>query len=186
MNKFLYHFEKILPFLSSLRSETVKLGDFNIDTLKDDNYKDRKKQASFYALGQSPSATKRYATVKSKKQQNEMSKLSPDEEAVNEYFAKIGSILAAEIESIHNKIRINRVKDTMVTTPTNSQEVAKVLKHLQTKKVVVMMESQMKFYQRKCLLMFYNSFAKSIICYGLLVYGSAAKTNLQKIECAQR
>ena len=33
---------------------------------------------------------------------------------------------------------------------------------------------------------FYNSFAKSVICYGLLVYGSAAKTNLQKIECAQR
>ena len=36
-------------------------------------------------------------------------------------------------------------------------------------------------YPRKCLLMFYNSFAKSVICYGLLVYGSAAKTNLQKI-----
>ena len=34
--------------------------------------------------------------------------------------------------------------------------------------------------------MFYNSFAKSVTCYGLLVYGSAAKTNLQKIECAQR
>ena len=34
--------------------------------------------------------------------------------------------------------------------------------------------------------MFYNFFAKSIICYGLLVYGSAAKTNLRKIECAQR
>ena len=41
-------------------------------------------------------------------------------------------------------------------------------------------------YPRKCLLMFYNSFAKSIICYGLIVYGSAAKTNLKKIENAQR
>ena len=41
-------------------------------------------------------------------------------------------------------------------------------------------------YPRKCLLMFYNSFDKSVICYGLLVHGSAAKTNLQKIECAQR
>ena len=37
----------------------------------------------------------------------------------------------------------------------------------------------------KCLLMFYNSFAKSIICYGIIVYGSAAKTNLKKIENAQ-
>ena len=37
-----------------------------------------------------------------------------------------------------------------------------------------------------CLLMFYNSFAKFRICYGLLLYGSAAKTNLSKIEKAQR
>ena len=41
------------------------------------------------------------------------------------------------------------------------------------------------FYPRKGLLMFYNSFAKSNICYGLLVCGSAPKANLQKIECAQ-
>ena len=34
--------------------------------------------------------------------------------------------------------------------------------------------------------MFYNSFAKSIISDGLLIYGSAAKTNLQKIETVQR
>ena len=41
------------------------------------------------------------------------------------------------------------------------------------------------FYPRYCLLMFYNSFAISIICYALMVYDSAAKTNLQKTECAQ-
>ena len=41
-------------------------------------------------------------------------------------------------------------------------------------------------YPVKCLLNFYSSFAKSIITYGLLVYGSAAKTNLKKIESAQR
>ena len=41
-------------------------------------------------------------------------------------------------------------------------------------------------FTQKCLLMFYNSFAKSRICYGLLIYGSAAKTNLSKIEKAQR
>ena len=41
-------------------------------------------------------------------------------------------------------------------------------------------------YPRKCLLMFYNSFAKSVITYGLLIYGSAAKTNLAKIDSAQR
>ena len=41
-------------------------------------------------------------------------------------------------------------------------------------------------YPRKCLLMFYSSFAKSNLCYGLIVYGSAAKTNLKKIENAQR
>ena len=32
-------------------------------------------------------------------------------------------------------------------------------------------------YLRKRILMFYNSFATSIISYGILVYGSAAKTN---------
>ena len=37
-----------------------------------------------------------------------------------------------------------------------------------------------------CLLNFCSSFAKSIITYGLLVYGSAAKTNSKKIESAQR
>ena len=41
-------------------------------------------------------------------------------------------------------------------------------------------------YPKCCLLFFYNSFAKSIIMYGILVYGSAAKTNLIKIEKAQR
>ena len=41
-------------------------------------------------------------------------------------------------------------------------------------------------YPRKCLILFYNSFAKSIINYGILVYGSAAKTNLAKIEIVQR
>ena len=34
--------------------------------------------------------------------------------------------------------------------------------------------------------MFYNSFAKSIISYGILTYGSAAKSNRYKIEKAQR
>ena len=41
-------------------------------------------------------------------------------------------------------------------------------------------------YPIKCLLLFYNSFAKSIIFYGILTYGSAAKSNLYKIEKAQR
>ena len=40
-------------------------------------------------------------------------------------------------------------------------------------------------YTEKCLLMFYT-FAKSRICYGLLIYGSAAETNLSKIVKAQR
>ena len=41
-------------------------------------------------------------------------------------------------------------------------------------------------YPIKCLLLFYNAYAKSVICHGLLVYGRAAKTNLSKIEIAQR
>ena len=41
-------------------------------------------------------------------------------------------------------------------------------------------------YTRKCLLMFYKSFVKSNFCYELIVYGSAAKTNLKKFENAQR
>ena len=34
--------------------------------------------------------------------------------------------------------------------------------------------------------MFYNSYAKSLINYGIIVYGATAKTNLSKIEMAQR
>ena len=41
-------------------------------------------------------------------------------------------------------------------------------------------------YPIKALLSFYNSYAKSGISYGLIVYGRAAKTNLQNIEMAQR
>ena len=41
-------------------------------------------------------------------------------------------------------------------------------------------------FTQKCLLMFYNSFAKCRVCYGLQIYGFAAKTNLSKIEKAQR
>ena len=41
-------------------------------------------------------------------------------------------------------------------------------------------------YPIKCLMSFYNAYAGSVICYGLLIYGSAARTNLEKIEMAQR
>ena len=39
---------------------------------------------------------------------------------------------------------------------------------------------------RNCLLMFYNSYAKSLINYRIIAYGATAKTNLSKIEMAQR
>ena len=42
------------------------------------------------------------------------------------------------------------------------------------------------FYPRRCLLMFYDSFAKSVITYGLLVYGNTSKQNLEKIDRVQR
>ena len=41
-------------------------------------------------------------------------------------------------------------------------------------------------FPRNCLLMFYNSYAKSLINYGIIAYGATAKTNLSKIEMAQR
>ena len=34
--------------------------------------------------------------------------------------------------------------------------------------------------------MFYNLFAKYVISYALILYGTAAKTNLMKVENAQR
>ena len=43
-----------------------------------------------------------------------------------------------------------------------------------------------ELYPRKCLTMFYNSYAKSIISYGLLAYGGTTKTSLELIEKAQR
>ena len=41
-------------------------------------------------------------------------------------------------------------------------------------------------YPVQCLLNFYSSLSQSVITYGLLVYGSAAKTKLRKIESAER
>ena len=41
-------------------------------------------------------------------------------------------------------------------------------------------------HDKKCLLLFYNLFAKTVICYGLLIYGTAAKNNLRKKEMDQR
>ena len=41
-------------------------------------------------------------------------------------------------------------------------------------------------YPMKYLLLFYIAYARSLISYGLLVYGSAAKTNLEMLENAQR
>ena len=63
-----------------------------------------------------------------------MSKVAPDADAINEYFAKIRSVLAAEIKPSDNKNKINRVKETMVTTPTNTQEIAQIVRHLKNKK----------------------------------------------------
>ena len=39
---------------------------------------------------------------------------------------------------------------------------------------------------RRCLLMFNNSLAQSVITYGLLVYGNTIKQNLEKIDKVQR
>ena len=41
-------------------------------------------------------------------------------------------------------------------------------------------------YLPKCLLWFYNWYAESVIMYEKTVYGSAAKTNIERIEKAQR
>ena len=41
-------------------------------------------------------------------------------------------------------------------------------------------------FPRYCLLMFYNSYAKSLINYGIIAYSATAKTNLSKNEMAQR
>ena len=41
-------------------------------------------------------------------------------------------------------------------------------------------------FPRNCLLIFYNSYANSVINYGISAYGATAKTNLSKIELAQR
>ena len=41
-------------------------------------------------------------------------------------------------------------------------------------------------FPRNCQLMFYNSYANSLINYGIIAYGATAKTNLSKIEMAQR
>ena len=37
----------------------------------------------------------------------------------------------------------------------------------------------------KRLMSFYNAYARSVICYGLLIYGCASKTNLENIDMAQ-
>ena len=42
------------------------------------------------------------------------------------------------------------------------------------------------FFSTKQLLMFYNAYAKSIIEYGILTYGSASKTDLQSINLLQK
>ena len=42
------------------------------------------------------------------------------------------------------------------------------------------------FYPKNCLLMFYNSFAKSVITYGLLVYGNTSKKNLKTTDRVKR
>ena len=41
-------------------------------------------------------------------------------------------------------------------------------------------------FPRNCPMMFYNVYAKSLINYGIIAYGATAKTNLSKIEMAQR
>ena len=42
-----------------------------------------------------------------------------------------------------------------------------------------------ELYPRKCLSLFYNSYGKSIISYGLLAYGATTKASLEPIEKAQ-
>ena len=53
------------------------------------------------------------------------------------------------------------------------------------KKFCGLIHSCRHLYPRKYLLLFYHSFAKPIPEYGILIYGSAAKTRLGKIESVQ-
>ena len=63
-------------------------------------------QANFDVLGQNPSPRKYMQRSNKKKRQNVMNNFALDADAINEYFAKIGSVLAAEIKPNDNKIKI--------------------------------------------------------------------------------
>ena len=77
-----------------------------------------KKQDKFDALGQKLSPKKIYATLKCEKRKSEMSKSTPpDADAINKYFAKIGSVFAAEIKPIDKKLRLTESKTQWLRLP---------------------------------------------------------------------
>ena len=119
--------------------------DFKILRIKFFNLIKTEKNKLVWTLRSNPLPKKIYATPKSKTPQGGSSLCATGVDAFNQYIDKIGSVLAEGVNSIESNSEINRVRGTVFATPTDREEVVKTLKQLKNKKVLVMMETQMKY-----------------------------------------
>ena len=86
-----------------------------------------------------------------------------------------------KIENSYKTKYLGLIIDNKLSFQDNINKVNKKLR--QFKSLLLKTRS---FFSTKQLLMFYNAYAKSIIEYGILTYGSASKTDLQSIILLQK
>ena len=99
-----------------------------------DEIRKAKKDFSYKLLGENPSASRIYKTLKYQKSATQPTNKIPGVEALNDYFTQIGPTLSSKLPNLVYLSTIPRVTKTMVFNNTTAEEITKILHNLKNKK----------------------------------------------------
>ena len=93
-----------------------------------------KKEYNYKLLGENPSASRKYKTLKCKKSAIQPTNKMPGVEALNEYFTHVGPALSSKLPNLVYVSTIPRITKTMVLNNTTTEEINKIFRNLKNKK----------------------------------------------------
>ena len=95
---------------------------------------EKQKKYNYKLLGENPSASRIYKTLKFKKSANQPTNKMPGVEALNEYFTQVGPALSSKLPNLVYVSTIPRITKTMVLNNTTNKEIIKIVCNLKNKK----------------------------------------------------
>ena len=110
-----------------------------------DEIRKAKKENQYKLLGENPSASRIFKTLKCKKNENQPTNKMQGVEALNEYFTQLGPALSSKPPNLVYVWTIPRMIKTMVVNKATTEEITKIFRSLKNKKSTGYDESPMKF-----------------------------------------